>query len=166
MAKTPRKNGKADEAEKGGTFLKELVVKIDTEAKHAKEARIREALTERVKLDEKMRPSKLKRKALTEEVEKLREEAESLQEKRKIRCRLEFDYKRQRVMTIRLDTGAPVPELERTMTDEDKQEGLLETKAGRSKLRKGKGARKPRNAPDGVPGAFGAAPETESRANA
>jgi hypothetical protein len=114
--------------ELGAKFKKELPVKINEKACERKRIRVIKAMTERNAEIEKMKPFRLKAKALAEEINKLHDEIEASVEDRPVECVLEYDYEHREVRTRRLDTNSIVKELSRTMTDEDRQEDLLDKK--------------------------------------
>lgn len=127
---TAKKKG-ASEIKIGEKFKKELPVKINEKACERKRIRVIKAMTERNVEIEKMKPFRLKAKTLAEEINKLHDEIEASVEDRPVDCQVEYDYQHRAVRTRRLDTNQFVKDLERTMTDEDREEELDFPKAGK-----------------------------------
>ena len=123
--KKPKKEKAKGNIETRGTTKHKLPVVINEAAVQKKEARIRAALTEKVLEAEKMRPHQLKIKGLSEEIEKLRKEAESYTEERDVKCEVLYDFAHREIRYKRLDTGKIVDSLSKTMTDEDRTPDLF-----------------------------------------
>lgn len=138
MATKKSKKKSKNEESSGGKVKHMLPVQIDEKAKHAKEAEIRGLLTANVLLKEEAKPFNDKRKQNTERIDKLRSEAESLTEEREVKCAVIYDFAHRLVKFKRLDTNKLVPELERTMSDDERQEDLLDTRPKKSKTKAAK----------------------------
>ena len=105
-------------------YEQELTRPVDNALALKKQARIVEALTEKVRLKEEIRPAQNEIANRTKEVERLRKEIKDRSETVFVKCREEYNYKARKIQIRRMDTKKLVKELEEDMTDEDRQLGI------------------------------------------
>lgn len=125
MATRPKKSPKLRD-EVVSTVKRSLPVPINAKLTLQKEHRITEALTEKKEEQEKMNaeilPRRKRIRELEGEIETLRSQVMKGTEDRDVVCDIIKDFKRNYVVVKRRDTGKVIEE--RTMTAEDRQEGV------------------------------------------